>query len=144
MPTKILIKKSIIRNLKILSDKKLRTDIGVYLKWPRSLYLVLRRSYADSPEGQKWPMNQLEIRFGTTSRAEIFTRSVSFQDHSSLKISAQKYHSKWEIISEGGGLNQNTKMNYINDSVQTSFSVLIKDLLSMIQLQVKKKFWRYI
>jgi hypothetical protein len=49
-------------------------------------------------------MNQLEIRFGTTNWAEIFTRSVSFQDHSSLKISAQKDHSKWEIDSEGGGL----------------------------------------
>jgi hypothetical protein len=46
-------KKSVIRNLKILSDEKLRTDIGFNLKPPRALYLVLRRSDVDSPEGQK-------------------------------------------------------------------------------------------
>jgi len=48
-------------------------------------------------------MNQLEIRSSTTYRAEIFTRSVSHQDHSSLKISAQKEQPKREIVSEGGG-----------------------------------------
>jgi hypothetical protein len=47
-------------------------------------------------------MNQLEIRSSTTYRAEIFTRGVSHQDHSSLKISAQKDQPKWEIVSEGG------------------------------------------
>jgi hypothetical protein len=47
-------------------------------------------------------MNQLEIGFGKTNRAEIFTRSVSLQDHSSLKISAQTDHPKWEIVSKGG------------------------------------------
>jgi hypothetical protein len=49
-------------------------------------------------------MNQLEIRSSRTNRAEIFTRGVSLQDHSSLNFSAQKTHSKWEIISEGGGV----------------------------------------
>jgi hypothetical protein len=48
-------------------------------------------------------MNQLEIRFSRTNRAEIFTRSVSLQDHSSLKISAQGNHSKWQNVSKGGG-----------------------------------------
>ncbi len=48
-------------------------------------------------------MNQLEIRSSRTNRAEIFTRGVSLQDHSSLKFSAQKTHPKWEIISVGGG-----------------------------------------
>jgi hypothetical protein len=50
-------------------------------------------------------MNQLEIRFSLTNRAEIFTRSVSLQDDSSLKISAQKDYFKWKIVSEGGPLN---------------------------------------
>jgi hypothetical protein len=95
-------KKSIIHNLKIPSDEKMRTEMGFNLKQLRALYLVLGRSYNDSPEGQKWPMNQLEIGFGTTNRAEIFTRSVSLQDHSSLKISAQTDHPKWEIVSKGG------------------------------------------
>ncbi len=45
-------------------------------------------------------MNQLEIRSSTTYRAEIFIRSVSHQDHSSLKILVQKDHSKWEIVCE--------------------------------------------
>ncbi len=40
-------------NLNILLDEKLRTDIGFNLKPPRALYLVLRRNYIDSPEGQK-------------------------------------------------------------------------------------------
>ncbi len=94
-------KKSIIHNLKILSDEKLRTNIGFNLKPPRALYLVLWRRDTHSPEGQKWPMNQLEILSNTTNRAEIFTRSVSLRDHSSLKISARKDHPKWEIVSEG-------------------------------------------
>ncbi len=50
-------------------------------------------------------MNQLEIRSSTNNRAEIFTRSVSLQDYSSLKISAQKDHLKCEIVSEGEALN---------------------------------------
>jgi hypothetical protein len=37
-----------------------------------------------------------------TNRAKIFTRSVSLQDHSFLKISARKEHPKWEIVSKGG------------------------------------------
>ena len=69
-------KKSAIRNLKILSDEKLRTDIGFNLKPPRALYLVLRRSDVDSPEGQKRPINQLEIWSSTTYRAEIFTKNI--------------------------------------------------------------------
>jgi hypothetical protein len=69
-------------------------------------------------------MNQLEIRFGTINRAEIFTRSVSLQDHSSLKISAQTDHPKWEIVSEGGSsliysdwtifLNDENAFTYLN------------------------------
>jgi hypothetical protein len=96
-------KKSIIHNLIILSDEKLRNDIGFNLKTPQVLYLVLRRSDVDSPEGQKWPMIQLKLRSTTANHAEIFTRGVSLQGHSSLKFSAQKTHSKWEIISEGEG-----------------------------------------
>jgi len=46
-------KKSIIHNLKILSDEKLRTDTGFNLKPSRALYLVLRRSDVGSPESQK-------------------------------------------------------------------------------------------
>jgi len=46
-------KKSVIRNLKILSDEKLRTDVGFNLKPTRALYLVLGRSFVNSPEGQK-------------------------------------------------------------------------------------------
>jgi hypothetical protein len=45
-------KKSVIRDLKILSDEKLRTDIGFNLKPPRVLYLVSRRSDVDSPVGK--------------------------------------------------------------------------------------------
>ena len=48
-------------------------------------------------------MNQLKPRFSKSNRAEIFTRDVSLQDHSTLRISAQKDHPKWEIVSEGGG-----------------------------------------
>jgi hypothetical protein len=48
-------------------------------------------------------MDQLKTRFSTTDRAETFTRSVSHKDHSSVKISAQTDHPKWEIVSEGGG-----------------------------------------
>ena len=70
-------KKSVIRNLKILSDEKLRTDVGFNLKPTRALDLVLGRSFVNSPEGQKWPINQLEIGSSTTYRAEIFTRSIS-------------------------------------------------------------------
>jgi hypothetical protein len=80
----------------------LHTDIGFNLKPPQALYLVLRRSDVDSPKGQKWPMIQLKLRCSTANTAEIFTRGVSRQDHSSLKFSAQKTHSKWEIIFEGG------------------------------------------
>jgi hypothetical protein len=99
---KTCLPKSIIHNLKILSDKKLNTDIGFNLKPPQALYLVLRRSDVDSPEGQKSPMIQLKLRCSTANPAEIFTIGVSRQDHSSLKFSAQKTHSKWEIIFEGG------------------------------------------
>ena len=81
----------------------MRTDLSFNLKPPRALYLVLRESLVNSPEGQKSPMNQLELQSSTTYRAAIFTRSVSHQEHSSLKISAQKDHSKWEIFCEGGG-----------------------------------------
>jgi hypothetical protein len=96
-------KKSIIHNLEILSDEKLGTDMGFNLRPARALYLVLRRSDVDCREGQKLPMNQLGIGFSRTNRAEIFTRSVSLQDHSSLKISAQGNHSKWQNVSKGEG-----------------------------------------
>jgi hypothetical protein len=89
-------------NLKILFGQKLRTGMGFNLKQARARYLVLLRGFVNSPEAQKWPMSQLKTRFGMTDRAEIFTRSVSLQDHSSLKISAQTDHPKWEIVSEGG------------------------------------------
>jgi hypothetical protein len=46
----------------------------------------------------------VKIRSSTTYRAEIFTISVSHQGQSSLKISAQKDDSKWQIICEGGAL----------------------------------------
>ncbi len=89
------------------------TDIGFNLKPARALYLLLQWSYIHSLEGQKWSMNQLEVRSGTTDRAEIFTRSVSHKDHSSLKISAQTVHPKWEIVSEGGfPLNRFTEINW--------------------------------
>jgi hypothetical protein len=81
----------------------MRTDIGFNFRLARALYLVFRRSDVDFREGQKWPMNQLEVRSGTIDRAEIFIRSVSHKDHSSLKFSAQTDHPKWEIVSEGGG-----------------------------------------
>ena len=45
-----------------------------------------------------WP----KIRFGIVNRTEIFTISISRQDHSLLNISAQKDKSKWKIISQGG------------------------------------------
>ncbi len=92
-----------MRNLKILVDEKLRTNIGFNLKPPRALYLVLWPTYIDSPEGQKCPMNQLEIRSSTIYRAKTFKRSVSHQEHSSLKISALKDHSKRETFCEGRG-----------------------------------------
>jgi hypothetical protein len=57
-------------------------------------------------------MDQLKIGFGTTNRAEILTRSVSLQDHSSLKISAQTDHPKWEIVSEEGGFPLNKYNEY--------------------------------
>ena len=41
-----------------------------------------------------------KIRFGTTDRAEIFTRSISRQDHSLIKISARKDEPKLEIVCE--------------------------------------------
>ena len=84
--------------------QQLRTDIGFNLKPSRPIRLVLRRRGVDSPEGQKWwPANQLEIRFRTIYRAEIFTRSISHQDHSFLKMSAQMDHAKWQIVREAGG-----------------------------------------
>ena len=57
-------------------------------------YFVLWRSDINSPEGQKWPMTQLKLRSSMANRADIFTRGVTLQDHSSLKFSAQKIHSK--------------------------------------------------
>ena len=43
-----------------------------------------------------------EIRFGVGNRAEIFTRSISRQDHSLLKISDGKDQPKWKIICDRG------------------------------------------
>lgn len=45
----------------------------------------------------------MEIEFGATHLAEIFTGSVSLQGHSSLEISAQTDHSRWEIVFGGRG-----------------------------------------
>jgi len=82
-----------------LSDEKLRTDMDFSLWRTQALYLLFWQSFIDSPEGQKWPMNQLEMRFGTSNWVEIFSRSISYEDHSFPKISAEKNHSKWEIES---------------------------------------------
>jgi len=56
-------------------------------------------------------MIQVKLPSSTANRAEIFTRGVSLQDHSSLKFSAHKTHFKREIISEGGG--PLTSMTYV-------------------------------
>ena len=88
-------------NIKILVELKLRTDIGFNLRAVRARHLTLQRSLFNSREGQKRPVNQLKIRPSITNRTEIFTRSVSLQDKSFLKISVQNDYSKWEIIFKG-------------------------------------------
>ena len=44
-------------------------------------------------------MNQLKIQSSITNRVEVCTRTVSLQDKSFLKISAQNDCSKWEAVS---------------------------------------------
>ena len=90
--------------MKILFRQKLCTDISFNLRQTRARYLVLQRSFVNSPEGQKLPINQLKLEFTKANRAEIFTRVISPKDQQFLKISAQKTNPEWEIISRGGGL----------------------------------------
>jgi hypothetical protein len=55
---------------------------------------------------QEWVLDQLEFRSITVCRAEILARSVSRQDKPTLKISVQMVNEKWEIISDGGEMQQ--------------------------------------
>jgi hypothetical protein len=80
-------KKSIIHNLKFLSDEKLRTNIGFNLKPPRALYLVLRWCDINSPEDQKWPwiswesglVQPIELKFLPEAYLTRITHPWKFQ-----------------------------------------------------------------
>jgi hypothetical protein len=50
-------KKSTIQYLKILSDEKLRPDIGFNLRPTRALHIILQRSNVDFHEDQKSSMD---------------------------------------------------------------------------------------